>query len=193
MDAQTTNDTFNGIGNGIGDGITHDITNNNTNNTKAILFEYTKITKVLENIQNMIDKYRLMIDKKIRMSSNEKDQIEYINKFERFISSIKNDPHIGKKYKKLKKRQAKLKASLDSMNSIHSANDVLTPSGTHDINLDSLNDNNPQPQSGNNVINTKQHNTNVSTELTNNIDDILHVLHKKYLGITYHTILMYHE
>jgi len=77
-----------------------------------ILDEYTKITRIIENIQDKINRYKITIEQDLERSSSEKEKNMIIKEFEKKIKKIRDNPQITKRYRYFKKRQEMLRRLL---------------------------------------------------------------------------------
>jgi hypothetical protein len=80
--------------------------------SERILDDYVRITHIINNIQNRIDKYKERMIRKIEGAKTIKDQNILLEEFRKIIDGIKRDPIITEKYKLLKKKQLILKKQL---------------------------------------------------------------------------------
>lgn len=77
--------------------------------TDENMAEYVKISNVLKNVSEKINKYKENINQKIIESKNEEDKRRYVGEYNNFISLIQNDPDITRKFTYLRSRQEELK------------------------------------------------------------------------------------
>lgn len=81
------------------------------------LDEYVKITRTIENIQNIINRY--IKDLAIENAQTEQEKDEKINEFKDMMFRIKNDRDITQRYRYLKERQKELRERLTFPNQSH--------------------------------------------------------------------------
>ena len=80
--------------------------------TDLILDEYVKVTRIIENIQNKINRYKKSVKENIENSRNEHEQEKKIKEFKKTMSRIKGDKDITQQYRLLKKKQKELRDKL---------------------------------------------------------------------------------
>lgn len=80
--------------------------------SKDILNEYVKITTIIQNIQEKIDRYKKSIEESLQNSTSDKEKEYIFKEFEEKISRIQNDPNITSRYRELKNRQDELRKRL---------------------------------------------------------------------------------
>jgi hypothetical protein len=80
--------------------------------TDLILDEYVKVTRIIENIQNKINRYKKNVKENIENSRNEHEQEKKIKEFKKTMSRIKGDKDITQQYRLLKKKQKELRDKL---------------------------------------------------------------------------------
>lgn len=95
-----------------------------TENIDEYIDEYAKISKILNNVSEKINKYKESINQKIDECKNEEDKKHHIDEYNNFISLIQNDSDITRKFIYLRSRQEELKNIIqeldpDNKSSIH--------------------------------------------------------------------------
>jgi hypothetical protein len=87
--------------------------------------EYNKITNIIQNIQNKINKYTNDVELYIENTKNNKDKENKIREYRQTLKSIKEDKNIFEQYHLLIKRQNELKLILkiDNSDGINLLND----------------------------------------------------------------------
>lgn len=135
-----------------------------SDNLGDVLDEYVMITKTIENIQDKINRYKKTIELRIDNATSDREQRMYVTEFKQFITDIKNDPHITKKYRRLKQRQKDLRDRL-----------LFDNKSTNDISTDIVTNDNVNCNNSNSI------NTNVAiTDNINYADEIISNLQSKY-------------
>lgn len=148
------------------------------------LDKYIKVTKAIENVQEMINSHTDIIKAKLENTINSNEQNMYLEEYRMFISNIKNDPQIIPNYKRLKQKQKELEDTLLSLSRKnpdaveHPVKLPVADSIITETNTDTKN----------------EHSTDSTTDssdadsiMDNDVDKILHDLRLKYVEMAFHS------
>ena len=91
-----------------------------------LLDEYVDVTNKITEIQNILDKHRENVKKKILAIDDDADREKIIRRFENKMNEIHNSELITNTYKSLKQRQSEIRNILLPKNNISNDNDHNT-------------------------------------------------------------------
>lgn len=112
-----------------------------------ILDEYVDITNKINEIQNILNRYREVVRERLEKAVNENEKKDIILKFKIKMKQIRKSELITTRYKKLKNRQSEIRSILlsdDSDSETDSSSEISNYSDRH--NLDSI------PKNGEDIL-----------------------------------------